>query len=249
MDTREVYDANAGQWLRLSPSSLSDFTARPHVFDACGDVTGMAVLDIGCGEGYCARELKRRGAGDYLGVDLSTNMIAAARAQEAAEPLGIDYRALNVLEFSPERRFNLCIAVFLFNYLRVADMQRVMTMVFEALEPGGRFVFSVPHPFFPFLGRQQQRPFYFDAAGRNYFADIDQQFEGEIWKRSGEPLHVQCVHKTFGDYFDSLRRAGFDTLPSVRELTVTADLAAQDSEFFGPLQNQPLHVLFAVSRQ
>ena len=115
-DTEQVYNANAKKWLRLTPSSLSDFTARPHVFEACGDLHGRAVLDIGCGEGYCARELKRRGAGDYLGIDLSSRMIEAARAQEQEDPLGIEYRACDVVGFVPERLYDLCVAVFLFNY-------------------------------------------------------------------------------------------------------------------------------------
>lgn len=248
VQTEAVYNENAQKWLRLAPSSLSDFTARPRVFDACGEMAGRAVLDLGCGEGYCARELKRRGAGDYLGVDLSANMIEAARAQEAKDGYGIEYQACDVVNFKPPRKFDLCIAVFLFNYLRVADMQAVFAMVHEALADGGQFVFSVPHPFFPFVRPQQSAPFYFDGAGKNYFADVDQQFEGQIWKQDGEPLHVQCVHKTFTDYFAGLRQAGFTSMPDVQELTVTPDLVARDENFFAPLLNQPLHVLFSVSR-
>lgn len=248
MDTEKVYNENAAKWLRLAPASLSDFTARPAVFDACGDLDGRSVLDIGCGEGYCARELKRRGAGDYVGLDLSAEMIAAAKAQDARDHFGIDYRACNVLEYVPERQFDLCVAVFLFNYLRVEEMQQAFAMVHAALRSNGEFIFSVPHPFFPFVHDQHAAPFYFAASGKNYFADVNEKFEGEIWKRSGEPLHVQCVHKTFGDYFDGLRQAGFCGMPEVNELTVTADLAATDEAFFAPLLNAPLHVLFKVSK-
>lgn len=248
MDTEKVYDDNADEWLRLAPSSLSDFTARPAVFDACGDVNGRSVLDIGCGEGYCARELKRRGAGDYLGIDLSSNMIEAANAQETRQPLGIDYRVANVVEFTPDRQFDLCVAVFLFNYLRVDEMQRVFSMVHHALQANGTFVFSVPHPLFPFVRPQQLPPFYFAVEGQNYFEAVNEQFEGKIWKRSGEPLHVQCVHKTFQNYFDGLQQAGFTQLPKIQELTVTAELAAIDPAFFSPLQNLPLHVLFTLSK-
>jgi len=248
LDTEKVYNDNAEKWLRLAPSSLSDFTARPAVFDACGELDGRSVLDIGCGEGYCARELKRRGAGDYLGLDLSSKMIAAARAQEEKDRYGIEYRACNVMEFKPDRQFDLCVAVFLFNYMRVEEMQRTFSMVYDALPPQGQFIFSVPHPFFPFVRSEQTEPFYFDSTGKNYFADVDQQFEGEIWKRDGEPLHVQCVHKTFGDYFDCLRVAGFSSMPEVKELTVTPELLALDRAFFTPLLNEPLHVLFKISR-
>ena len=248
MDTEKVYNDNAQKWLRLEPSSLSDFTARPAVFEACGDVTGLAVLDIGCGEGYCARELKRRGAAEYLGLDLSSEMIEAAKSQEAIDQYGIEYRACNVVEYKVEHQYDLCVAVFLFNYLRVEDMQRVFDMVYNALPDNGQFVFSVPHPLFPFVRPEHKKPFYFDSTGKNYFTDVNQQFEGEIWKRSGEPLHVQCVHKTFSDYFTCLQQAGFNKMPEVKELTVTDEMIEIDNDFFSPLLNEPLHVLFKITK-
>lgn len=248
MDTEKVYNDNAEKWLRLKPSSLSDFTARPWVFDACGELQNHSVLDIGCGEGYCARELKRRGAGDYLGIDLSAQMIEAARTQEAKDNYGIEYQVANIAEFKVDRQFDLCIAVFLFNYLRVEEMQTVFSMVHKALKKEGQFIFSVPHPFFPFVQKEQKAPFYFASENKNYFQDVNQQLEGEIWKRNGEPLHVQCVHKTFSDYFDGLRKAGFTNMPEITELTVTPELVAVDEAFFSPLLNQPLHVLFKVSK-
>jgi len=248
LNTEKIYNDNAEKWLRLEPSSLSDFTARPMMFEACGELNGRSVLDIGCGEGYCARELKRRGAGDYLGIDLSSQMIEAARLQETKDQYGIKYDACNVVEFKPNRQFDLCVAVFLFNYLPVEEMQRVFSMVYQSLKPQGEFIFSVPHPFFPFVRTEQIPPFYFSASGKNYFADVNQQFEGEIWKRNGEPLHVQCIHKTFGDYFGGLKKAGFSNMPDIKELTVTPDLLTIDKDFFSPLLNEPLHVLFKISK-
>lgn len=249
VDTRQVYDKNSDLWLRLSPSSLSDYTARPFVFDACGkNLEGKSVLDIGCGEGYCARELKKRGAGDYLGIDLSSNMIEVARLQEQQNPLGIDYRQSNVIDFSVEKNYDICIAVFLFNYLNESDMTKTMSMVYQSLNTGGEFIFTIPHPFFPFMERTDKAPFYFSSEGRNYFHDVDQQFQGEIWKRDGARLHVQCVHKTLQSYFSSLAESGFSSIPFIKELTVTPEITEIDPDFFSPLLNQPLHILFKVTK-
>lgn len=109
-------------------------------------------------------------------------------------------------------------------------------MVYQALTEHGQFVFSVPHPFFPFIDSEKKAPFYFDSSDKNYFSDVDSQFEGKIWKISGEPLHVQCIHKTFSSYFDCLKNAGFDLMPEVKELTVTPELADLDTDFFLLLQ-------------
>ena len=82
MDTESLYDANAGKWERKAPSSLSDFTGRPAVFEMCGEVSGLDILDLGAGEGYCSRELAARGARSVTGVELSEQMVITARRQE-----------------------------------------------------------------------------------------------------------------------------------------------------------------------
>lgn len=50
-----------------------------YLLEACGDVTGLRILDSGCGEGRFCRLLVERGAGFVLGVDTCEPMIAAAR--------------------------------------------------------------------------------------------------------------------------------------------------------------------------
>src|ERR1700758_879117 len=90
-DPRALYDQTAANWSRHRPTSLSDYAARPQVMDMCGPLEGKRILDLGCGEGYCSRMLRQRGASDILGVDLSPRMIELAREAERAQPLGIRY--------------------------------------------------------------------------------------------------------------------------------------------------------------
>jgi ubiquinone/menaquinone biosynthesis C-methylase UbiE len=100
--TKTLYNRTASQWVRTEPSSLSDFTARPFVLELCQPVAGLRVLDLGCGEGYCSRELRRRGAVQVQGIDLSQSMIEAAQMQEVEDTLGIDYEvgcATNLKQF------------------------------------------------------------------------------------------------------------------------------------------------------
>lgn len=247
--TEKLYNNTATRWVRGEPSSLSDFTARPAILSMCEPVTDLRVLDLGCGEGYCSRELRRRGAKEVYGVDLSQGMIEAARSQEAQTSLGINYEvscATNLKQFS-DREFDLVVAVFLFNYLTIAQTQQCMAEVLRLLRPGGRFIFSVPHPAFPYM-RQADYPFYFQVEKNNYFSGRDNLFPGRIWKRDGSWLEVQLVHKTFQDYFEALQSAGFSTLPALRELRVLPEHLEIDPTFFEPLIDLPLHVAFEVSR-
>ena len=247
--TQALYDDTAPAWARVAPSSLSDFTARPFVLEMCRPYAGSRVLDLGCGEGYCARQLRRGGAAEVLGVDLSPGMIAGALAEEERAPLGIQYEQGDAtdLEQLPDGRFDLVVAVFLFNYLTSEASTTCMREVRRVLRGGGRFVFSVPHPAFPYL-RAPAPPFYFDVGGADYFAARDTRFAGKIWKRDGSALDVQLVHKTLEDYFACLKRAGFEALPELRELSVTPAIMEVDPPFFGPLLGLPLHMALAVTR-
>ena len=247
--TQELYNDTALNWVRTKPSSLSDFTARPAVLEMCEPVAGLKILDLGCGEGYCSRELRQRKAQKVHGIDLSEKMIAAAQAQEAKEPLGITYEtncATNLSQLA-DGEIDLVVAVFLFNYLTVEQTQQCMTEVARVLRPGGRFIFSVPHPALPYMG-QKKPPFYFEVDQQNYFSGRNQLFPGRIWKRDGSSLDVQLVHKTFQDYFETLRGAGFCTLPIVKELHVTPEHLQLDADFFSPITDLPLHVAFEVSK-
>jgi SAM-dependent methyltransferase len=247
--TKVLYDQSATNWVRAEPIALSDFTARPVLLGMCEPVAGLRILDLGCGEGYCSRELKRRGAADVYGIDLSEGMIIAAQQQDQIDQLGIRYESgcATDLPQLADASVDLVLAVFLFNYLTVAQMQQCMAEVLRVLKPGGRFIFSIPHPAFPFM-RSAEYPFYFKVEGAGYFSQRDQQFPGRIWKRDGSWLDVQLVHKPLEEFFDGLRLAGFNTMPLVRELRVTTEHVQLDEAFFQPLFDYPLHLAIQVSR-
>lgn len=246
--TQSIYDANADNWVRRERILLSDFTARPRVLASLGSVADLHVLDLGCGEGFVARQIAAMGAASVFGIDVSSQMVEQAQ-KAAAELADVDLQFVAAdaacFEAFPRAHFDRAIAVFLFNYLRIDEMTTVMEKVKERLTPQGQFIFTVPHPSYAFL-RASSPPFYFNADGKDYFRDIDETLEGEIWRRDGVSVPVRCVHKTFADYFVGLRKAGFDKMPTVIELGVTHEHLEIDPEFFGPLQGYPLHVLFQV---
>jgi SAM-dependent methyltransferase len=142
-------------------------------------------------------------------------------------------------------QFDRIMAVFLFNYLTRAQTLAVLKAARNRLAPKGVFVFTVPHPCFPYM-RTPAAPFFFETEGHNYFDGVDTTYEGHIWRRDGVEVPVRCVHKTFADYFSLLREAGWRTLPKLVELRVQPEHVTQDPAFFGPLAGLPLHVLFRM---
>ena len=246
--TAQIYDASAEQWRRTAPVLLSDYTARPFILDWCAPLAGARVLDLGCGEGYVARQLVERGAARVHGVDVSPEMIARARqGGDADGRLSYAVGSAADTAWADAGSTDLVVAVFLFNYLQISEMQAVMKQVYTALRPGGTFIFSVPHPALAFL-RPHTPPFYFDAGSHGYFSGRDALFEGRIWRRDGVGVPVRCIHKTWADYFGALAAAGFRELPQVQELHVTEEHIALDPAFFGPLRDVPLHVAMRIHR-
>jgi SAM-dependent methyltransferase len=246
--TETLYDENAEHWARQEPTLLSDFTARPRVLELLGELTGSRVLDLGCGEGYVARELRRRGAARVHGFDISAEMVTlatAATAPDARDALLFETADLGRPLDVPDNSFDRAVAVFLFNYLTCDETASVLETVRRAVVAGGRFVFTVPHPALGWI-RPNTYPFFVDPGAASYQEAIDTTLEGRIWRRDGVNVPIRSIHKTFGDYFRLLRQAGFESLPVVEELYVTEDHIELDPAFFGPLRGTPLHVLFAV---
>ena len=93
--TESLYNSTAQRWKRKAPNSLSDYTARPRVFDLCGDVSNRSIVDLGSGEGYCARELAQRGAQSIEGIELSSQMVELAKSQQVTHDNIIHYQTSN----------------------------------------------------------------------------------------------------------------------------------------------------------
>ncbi|MGW7052632.1 class I SAM-dependent methyltransferase [Streptomyces sp. NPDC054887] len=124
----------------------------PSFLGMVGDVTGKSVLDLACGTGFYSREFKRRGATDVFGVDISVEMIAAARASEQRDPLGVRYEVGDVAELPPlDRRFDIALGVQCLNYAEdLAAMERMCGNIHRSLVPGGEFFVLAQRPDYQF---------------------------------------------------------------------------------------------------
>jgi SAM-dependent methyltransferase len=210
-------------------------------------VRGLEIWDLGCGEGYLARALLRAGASRVRGYDLSEAMVALARTAPAVDGQAC-YTVCDLADPTqwPEGHCDGALAVFLFNYLTLAQMEGVLRGVRRALRPGGHFIFTLPHPLFPFLCRPSA-PFYFDPAGQPYASSADAVMEGRIWRRDGQSVAVRCLHKTMADVFAVIEHSGWPRIPLVEELGVSAALLEEDPAFWGPLEGLPLHLLLRLT--
>lgn len=182
----------------------------PAQAEMCGEVNGARLLDVGCGNGYFAREMARRGA-RVTGVDISPRMIEHARRLEHEEPLGIDYLIADAADLGsalPGERFDVatsCVAL-----QDMPDAGRVFHAVRSTLRPGGRFVASITHPWSDTPFRRWER----DPLGRKRWLCIDRYFEEGpvtfVWERWGGKFTTQAYHATLETWIDWVIAAGFE---------------------------------------
>lgn len=135
------YDFIAGAYRDSKRLSFRDHVERYTLFEMLGDLQGKTVLDMACGDGFYTRLLKRAGASDVTGIDISAAMIELAEREERQHPLGCSYLRADVAAFEPSGRADVVVAMYLLNYAATgAQLRRFCQVCHDALRPGGRFV-------------------------------------------------------------------------------------------------------------
>jgi ubiquinone biosynthesis O-methyltransferase len=130
----EVY----AQWRASGIGSITEQLQRRLILSLLGNIKGREILDVGCGDGDLAIELRRRGA-IVTGIDASAEMIAAAEAKAMREELDVKFQAgaAESIPFAAER-FDAVVAVTILCF--VGDATPVFREIARVLRPGGRLV-------------------------------------------------------------------------------------------------------------
>jgi SAM-dependent methyltransferase len=101
---------------------------------------GTELLDLACGHGRMANPLAARGA-RVTGLDRSAVFLEAARAEAAAQGLGVEYVEGDMRELPWRERFDAVLCWFTaFGYFEDDVLREVLRGVRGALRPGGRFL-------------------------------------------------------------------------------------------------------------
>jgi ubiquinone/menaquinone biosynthesis C-methylase UbiE len=212
----------------------------------CGDVTDMRLLDVGCGSGYFAREMARRGA-KVTGIDIAPRMIDHARRHEAASPLGVEYRAgdaADVATWFPAASFDMvtsCMAL-----QDMPDVPSVLRSVRDVLRPRGRLVASITHPCTDTPFREWQR----NDAGQKRCLCIDRYFDRVAveytWRGWEYDFTTPALHAPLEDWVDWILGAGFQ-LRALREPRPT-EQALRERPDLEDAAKVPYYVIFDLVR-
>ena len=151
------------------------------------------VLDLGCGTGHLAQEIRVLTDGRVVGIDLSPEMIALAReaAPETIEFVTGDVHALDMPE-----SFDAILSNSAFQWFK--DGEHALRNCFAALRPGGRMAMQAP-------ARQEYCPQFVNAVARL----AGDPRTAETWSRFRTPWTFYETGEEYGRLFEA---AGFSVV-------------------------------------
>ncbi|MEA5570344.1 class I SAM-dependent methyltransferase [Calothrix sp. UHCC 0171] len=188
-DTNLYEDKHAFVW-KYGEDLLNLLSSQP----------GENILDLGCGTGQLTAKIAETGA-KVLGIDADAAMIAKAKANYLYPNLDLNldlnFAVADARSFAFQTNFD---AVFSNAALHwIPDADAVITCIYQALKPGGRFVAE--------FGGQGNVKFITDAL-KEALQEID--FDSQAF-----PISSLWYFPSVGDYATRLEKQGFDVIYAV----------------------------------
>ncbi len=214
------WTASAPAWIELVDRGETnrELLLDGVMLEQCGDVAGLRVLDLGCGEGRFARMLSERGA-SVTGIDPIEVLVGAANTRH---PGGHYARATaEALPFAPGS-FDLVVS-----YLSMIDIPDFRSAIREAgrvLRPAGRLV--VVNLGFVTASEGWAR----DEAGKRLYHRVDRYAEEHSLTLEWAGIRIVNWHRPLSAYMTAYLEAGL-TLQSFLEPVPRDDSLKADPRF------------------
>jgi len=226
--------------LRESGTGLNDVLEQPALRSLLPkSLTGLDILDLGCGFGDFARYARQQQAASVSCMDVSAKMLAAAQQMTDDTAIVFAKGAIENLAATPfaNSQFDLIVSSLALHY--VADYRSALSDVKARLKPGGRLLFSVEHPICTALAAQKWHQ---DEVGNDLFWPVDNY-------RDEGPRHTRWFvdgvikyHRTTESYVNGLLDAG---LQVIRLLEPEPQKEATDAKWSNHRRRPPFLLLAA----
>ena len=162
----------------------------------------MRILDVGCGTGRHAINLATKGYKNITGIDLSPNLISAAKKVAKGKNVQVDFRVGDARKLPFENEFDaaLCLCEGAFGLLENdTENYKILKVVHQSLKKQGIFILTTLNLF---------RDAEFDPMTCRAAMDI------EITKKDGTKKILKCSDRsyTFPELKWVLEQHGFEVL-------------------------------------
>lgn len=177
---------------RVDLKPIHVFYERPGTWSLLPDkLTGLKVLDVGCGSGWYAEQLAKAGC-VVTAIDASQKMVDLTAQRLQGKGKCVRANLEEGLNFLPNHEFDIILAPLVIHY--VEDWESLFKEFARVLKSGGLFIFSTHQPHTAF-----------------HLFNLDNYFTKQIIKDRWEDpkVEVQYYHHTLHDLTESLYKAGF----------------------------------------
>lgn len=213
-EVRDAWEEHAEDWIAWARSEERDHFywrfSRPALLELLPP-PGALTLDVACGEGRLARELKALGH-DVLGIEASQTLVRAARkADRRMEILRADVTRMPLGDAIAD------LAVASMALMTFDDLPAAPREIARVLKPGGRLCASTVHP----LNSLRCAPGYFAEH-----AFVETRDRGDV------QMAFHDIHRPLEAYARALEDAGFliealrEPVPSDEHVAAWPDAAA-----------------------
>ncbi|MGH1339026.1 MAG: class I SAM-dependent methyltransferase [Aureispira sp.] len=167
---RAVYEEMATAYdARIDTKPYNAYYDRPNTLALLGEVTGLAVLDAGCGPGKYAEVLLAKGA-TVTAFDYSPKMVDLAKARNGAKGTFFVHNLAEPLEQLEAASFDKIVCALALHYLE--DWTVPLQEFARLLKPQGELVLSLGHPFSDYKWTTSDNYFEVEAIS-NYWKSFD----------------------------------------------------------------------------
>jgi 2-polyprenyl-3-methyl-5-hydroxy-6-metoxy-1,4-benzoquinol methylase len=195
--TSNTYDEFASQYTAMitaqEKAGTQPGSIMSHFLQVVGDVSGLRVLDAGCGEGYLSRILTQRGA-NVTAIDISAPLVEIARTKELADQISYQVADLSQPLSVYQGHFDLVASFFVLN--DVYDYRGFLTTLGSVLNHAGRLVIFMNNPY-SFVMRNFVTDYFAPGLAFPYLGLAD----------LGVKVHF--YQRTLEEYLDACFAAGF----------------------------------------
>lgn len=208
--------------LREKNNFTNDLLEQPALRSLLPDLTGLSILDLGCGFGDFARYTSQAGAKNVLGIDVSKKMLEEAKQKTNASNIKFKECAIEFLDL-PTNAFDIIVSSYTLHY--IGDYTDVINNVHNWLKPKGYFVFSVEHPICTANPSGDDSHYENDPPFWPIYNYRDEKKFTQTWFVE----NVQKYHRTIQTYVNVLSENGFQ-IKKLLETMPSDELIAQRPE-------------------
>lgn len=210
------------QWYdRLVGNEGSDYHKNiiiPACLEQLGEIKGLRVLDVCCGQGFAGKIMTKAGAAMVHGIDASPQLIASAR-QRAESVKNLSYEVADACAAGDWSDGSYDIALNIMAVHDVPNLPGLCQNLARSLKRGGRALMVFMHPCFrvpkqSHWGWDQQQMIQYRRMDR-YGSALSIPIVTHPGRASGET--TTFYHRPLPEYFQAMKQAGL-VVTDCREL-------------------------------